>query len=242
MNMDELKTLLMDCAAEMGIALTDDAAARLLHYMDLLLEWNEKMNLTAITDPREVVLKHFADSLTALSVLPAGKTLRVADVGTGAGFPGLPLAIAAPAWEVTLMDALQKRVKFLEAVTDALGMEKVACLHLRAEDAGKSPAHREQYDAVVSRAVARLSVLAEYALPLVRVGGMFVALKGPAVGEEAEDARTAIRRLGGEITGVKDAAIPFTELRHTLVLVKKIRQTPTAFPRSAAQMAKGPIK
>jgi len=242
MKMDELKALLMDCAAEMGVALTDSAAAQFLQYKDLLLEWNEKMNLTAITDPREVVLKHFVDSLTALKVLDVDKPLRVADVGTGAGFPGLPLAIAAPLWEVTLMDALQKRVKFLSAVTEVLGLVKVPCLHIRAEDAGQSPEHREQYDAVVSRAVARLSVLAEYALPLIKVGGVFVALKGPHVEEEVSDARTAIQKLGGEFEKVKDAAIPFTELHHTLVIIKKKRHTPTGFPRNASQMAKSPIK
>jgi len=240
--MEELGKLMQDCAAEMGVALANDAVARLLQYKDLLLEWNQKMNLTAITDSREVVLKHFADSMTALEVLPADKPLRVADVGTGAGFPGLPLAIAAPSWEVTLMDALQKRVKFLSAVTESLGMEKVACLHLRAEDAGQSPAHRARYDAVVSRAVARLSVLAEYALPLIQVGGTFVALKGPSVGDEVEDAKVAIQKLGGEFVEVKNAAIPFTEWQHTLVIIKKVRQTPTVFPRTAAQMAKGPIK
>ena len=239
---DELETLLRDCAAEMRIALTGEMAARLLQYKDLLLEWNEKMNLTAITDPREVVLKHFADSLTALSVLDAGKALRVADVGTGAGFPGLPLAIAAPSWDVTLMDALQKRVSFLQAVRDALGMGTLNCLHLRAEDAGRSPAHREQYDAVVSRAVARLSVLAEYALPLVAVGGVFVALKGPAVDEELADAANAIQKLGGAAVEVVDVEIPFTELSHKLVVIQKKRQTPTGFPRNAAQMAKNPLK
>jgi len=234
--------LLRNCAAEMNIELTEGMTASFMQYMQMLLEWNEKINLTAITDPREIVLKHFADSLTALSELEAKAALRVADIGTGAGFPGLPLAIAAPAWEVSLMDSLQKRVKFLQHVTTALGIEKTSCLHTRAEDAGQASAHRERYDAVVSRAVARLAVLSEYALPLVKVGGTFLALKGPAAEEEVKEALPAIQKLGGELVEIKDAKIPFTELYHKLVIVRKKRHTPTGFPRNAAQMAKAPLK
>jgi len=244
--MNEFDTLLQDSVAAMdiGVTWTDTMAKQFAQYTRLLLEWNEKMNLTAITDERDIVLKHYADSLTALFVpeLDASRPLRVADIGTGAGFPGLPLQIAAPVWRVTLMDALQKRVKFLAHTTEALGLQTTECLHLRAEDAGKAAAHREQYDAVISRAVARLQVLAEYALPLVKVGGVFVALKGPAADEEIAEAATAIARLGGAAAEVRQVKIPFTDLQHKLVIIRKKRQTPTAFPRNAAQIAKTPIK
>jgi len=240
MMMDE--KLLLDCAAEIGAALTEEMAAQFAAYTRLLLEWNEKMNLTAITDPREIVLKHYADSLTALAVLDRNTPLRVADVGTGAGFPGLPLKIAAPQWDVTLMDALQKRVGFLQCVTEALRLDHVTCIHTRAEDAGRKPSHRGAYDAVVSRAVARLGVLAEYALPFVKIGGTFVALKGPSAEEEVKEAKAAIQRLGGELEAIREAVIPFTELKHTLVVVKKVRQTPTIYPRAAAQISKSAIK
>ena len=245
-NTMEWQTLLQESAAAMGVSLSAGMTAQFMQYMQLLLEWNEKMNLTAITDPREIVLKHFADSLTPLAVprlgLDVSAPLHVADIGTGAGFPGLPLQIAAPAWRVALMDALQKRVGFLAHVTATLGMANAECLHVRAEDAGCAEVHREQYDVVVSRAVARMQVLAEYALPLVAVGGKFIALKGPAADEEIEEAAIAIGRLGGVLAAVEDVAIPFTDLRHKLVVIQKERQTPATFPRKAAQMAKTPIK
>ena len=243
--MTEHNQLLQEAVAAMnpGVTLTDAQIEQFAQYTRLLLEWNEKMNLTAITDERDIVLKHYADSLTALSVpaLDPLKPLRIADIGTGAGFPGLPLQIAAPQWRVTLMDALQKRVKFLAHTTAELGLDTVECLHLRAEDAGKSPNHREQYDAVISRAVARLQVLAEYALPLVKQGGLFVALKGPAADEEIAAAETAIFRLGGAKAEIQQVTIPFTDLQHKLVIIKKTRPTPKAYPRNAAQITKAPL-
>lgn len=233
------KTLLRDCAAQMGIALEEAALDRFMRYLSLLLEWNEKMNLTAITEKRDVVLKHFADCLSLAPYVTAG--LRVIDVGTGAGFPGLPVKIACPQIDLTLLDSLQKRIGFLEEVTRELGLTGVSCVHARAEDGGQNPLYREQYDLCVSRAVANLAVLAEYCLPFVRVGGRLVALKGPDAATEVAQAAAALQKLGGRLVEIRDVEIPFTDLSHKLVIVEKIVPTPKAYPRKAGKITKNPL-
>lgn len=240
--MTEEKKLLKDCCAEMGIALSETQLEQFMTYLSLLLEWNEKMNLTAITEKRDVVLKHFADCLSLLPALQWQAGMQVIDVGTGAGFPGIPVKIACPDLEMTLLDSLQKRIGFLEEVVRQLELDGVHCIHSRAEDGGQSSDHREKYDLCVSRAVANLAVLAEYCLPFVKVGGRLAALKGPDAVAEVEQAQGALQKLGGKVIEIRDVAIPFTELSHKLVFIEKIAPTPKQYPRKAGKISKAPLK
>ena len=225
---------------KLDIHISDKQAEQFAAYERLLLEWNEKINLTAITEHEQIVIKHFADSLTPVLYRDlSGKSLI--DVGTGAGFPGLPLKIAVPSLKLTLLDSLNKRVSFLETVTSALSLEDVQCIHSRAEDSGKDAALREKFDFAVSRAVAPLNVLAEYDMPFVKVGGEFIALKGPAAYDEIKQAENAVKELGGEISDVKEVILPDTELKHKIIFVSKVRQTPNKYPRKSGKALKSPI-
>lgn len=239
--MSPLEELLFKSCGKIDVKLDEKQIGQFMAYKNLLLEWNEKMNLTAITDEREIMLKHFADCLMLCHETDAlgGKT--VIDVGTGAGFPGVPLKIARPELEVTLLDSLNKRITFLNEVVSGLGLEKVKCLHLRAEDGGADKNLREKFDLCVSRAVADLSVLSEYCLPFVKVGGYFISMKGPDVSEEIERAKKAVKLLGGSIENVKKTAIPGTDIVHSLVIIKKAKPTPPKYPRKAGKAKKEPI-
>lgn len=231
-----MKDLIKRGAEQLNIPLDESQIKQLIEYARLLVEWNEKMNLTAITDDEGIAVKHFLDSLTAINT---GKVQgRVIDVGTGAGFPGLVLKIAKPEIELTLLDSLMKRVNFLKTVGNELCLDGVEYVHSRAEDGGQNRAYRGQFDTVVSRAVANMATLSEWCLPFLKVGGHFLALKGPNADEELKDAKRAIAILGGEVEEVMDAQIPFTDLAHKIVIVKKVRQTPIKFPRKPAIAAK----
>lgn len=219
-----------------GITPTEEMCSRFAQYEKLLVEWNEKMNLTAITAHDEVMNKHFVDSISCQSLIPKGALL--ADVGTGAGFPGLPLKIVRPDIQVTLIDALAKRLTFLDAVTDALGLSGAETVHMRAEDAGHSDM-RETFDVATARAVANLPVLCEYCLPLVKKGGVFLALKGREGEEEAKKAEKAVKILGGEITEIR--AVSWQDMEHVVVAVRKVGQTPSKYPRKAGKPQKSPI-
>jgi 16S rRNA (guanine527-N7)-methyltransferase len=203
-----------------------------------LLEWNEKMNLTAIEEEREFIIKHFIDSLSILPYL--GDVRSLIDVGTGAGFPGIPLKIAQPSLEILLLDSLEKRVGFLKTVISELKLDGIRALHLRAEDAGKEPSHREKYDAAVARAVAALPVLLEYCLPMVKRGGIFIAMKGSSR-EEIEASNKALELLGGKIEEVKEFTLPCSEIKRSIIIVRKFRQTPTKYPRKAGKPSKQPL-
>jgi len=207
--------------------------------MNMLLDWRERFNLTAISDPQEVALKHFADSLSLVPYI--GGVQSAVDVGTGAGFPGLPLKIAVPELEITLLDAVNKRVGFLNAVIEALELTGIRAVHIRAEDAARTAEHREAYDLAVSRAVAALPVLAEYALPLVRPGGKFIAMKGPDVREEERSAQAAVLALGGGNSSVISVEIPRAGIVRSLIIISKLSHTAPRFPRKASQIAKRPI-
>lgn len=235
-----MKELLISSCDKLNIELTDCQAEQFLKYKDILKQWNEKMNLTAITDDRDIILKHFVDCLTILSERDL-KGKSVIDVGTGAGFPGLPVKIAQPEIKLTLLDSLNKRINFLEEVCSQLKLEEVVCIHSRAEDGGSNKEYREKYDCCVSRAVANLAVLCEYCMPFIKVGGEFIALKGPDAGNELIEAKKAIKVLGGEIIGIKNVDVPNTDLKHNIVFIKKIIQTPAKYPRKAGKISKSPI-
>ena len=209
-------------------------------YMHLLLEWNEKINLTAITEEDEIILKHFIDSLTISKYIEKEKT--IVDVGTGAGFPGIPLRIARKDLKVTLVDSLNKRILFLNEVIQKLGLKEIETLHYRAEEFGQNKKYRESFDVATSRAVANLSTLVEYLLPLVKVGGICVCMKGSEIKEELENSKKAIEILGGEIQEVEEFYLPGTDIKRSIVIVKKISSTPKKYPRKPGTPAKEPIK
>lgn len=211
-------------------------------YYKLLIDWNEKINLTAITDEREAAFKHFIDSVSALDCGLFKEGAKIIDVGTGAGFPGLPLKIYRSDLNVTLMDSLNKRINFLNEVTDVLGLDGIETIHARAEELGRNKKHREKYDICVSRAVANLASLTELCMPFVKVGGYFISLKGPKAKEEVEDAKKAIELLGGEFVEIKNYAIDETDLDHNLVIIKKIKPCDKRFPRNAPKPIKEPLK
>lgn len=237
------KDLLKSAAETVGVEVDAALAQRLDIYAGLLVEWNEKMNLTAIVDPTDIVIKHFADSLAAAPLLPDG-AFSLIDVGTGAGFPGVPLAMFRPDCELTLLDSLNKRLVFLEEVCKAVGI-KATFLHLRAEDGGKKTEFREQYDVATARAVGALPLLCEYCLPYVKVGGRFLALKGPTGEEESEKSRRAMAQLGGKVKEVRKFLLPADSKgeagERQIFFIDKCSPTPPKFPRSAAKIAKNPL-
>ncbi len=210
-------------------------------FKEELLYWNERINLTTITDDREIAIKHILDSLSPLQKKDCLRKGRVMDIGTGAGFPGIPLKIMMPALEITLMDSLKKRLTFLDGVIERLGLQDIRTLHGRAEDYGNDPEHRETYDYAVSRAVARMPVLLEYALPFVKVGGYFICQKGPGITEELETSNKALEILGGEISSIQEVELPFVERGHHVVTVKKTKKTPKKYPRQAGKPSKAPL-
>ena len=237
----EFRDEVQKAAAEFGTPLDDNRTNQLVLYYSLLLEWNNKMNLTAITDPKEVAVKHIVDSLSAFDGSLFRDGVRAVDVGTGAGFPGLVLKIYFPSMELVLLDSLQKRVKFLETVVSELGLKGVSCVHGRAEEAGRQKEYREQFDLAFSRAVARLSVLAEYTLPFVRVGGSLLALKGAKYAEEMEEAGTAAKILGGSVPTSKTVKLPGLDDGRAIVRIDKIKPTSKAYPRKSGTPEKKPL-
>ncbi len=224
---------------EKGIGVDETALLRLEKYTDMLVEWNEKINLTAITDPEGIVIKHFLDCALLLDKVKLPQGAKVVDVGTGAGFPGMVLKILRPDIDLTLIDGLNKRLVFLNEVAETLALE-VKTVHLRAEEAGKNQTYREQFDLVTARAVAELRTLYEYCLPLCRVGGVFCAMKGPSAAEELKSAVKASKILGGGKAEIKTETLTGEEVR-TFVITKKISQTPPKYPRASAKISKQPL-
>ncbi|MEA4815273.1 MAG: 16S rRNA (guanine(527)-N(7))-methyltransferase RsmG [Lachnospiraceae bacterium] len=221
---------LVSSAQKIGVSLDDKKAADFISYMELLLSWNEKINLTAITDEHDIIIKHFADSLSALSIIGENSNASVVDVGCGAGFPSIPLKIANPSLGLCLMDSLNKRLLFLDELIKALNLSNIELVHARAEDAGQNEKFRERFDIALSRAVASLYKLSEYCLPLVKTGGLFIAYKSKEPEEEIKEAREHIKELGGEIVEIKKVKIS-DDITHSLIITKKVRQTPSRFPR-----------
>lgn len=210
-------------------------------YKDLLKEWNERINLTAITEDEEIITKHFIDSVKAMEFQPLKKAKSIIDVGTGAGFPGIPLKIIREDMELTLLDSLNKRINFLKEVGKVLDLKNVKYIHSRAEDGGNNKELRENYDIAISRAVANLTLLSELCLPYVKVGGYFIALKGPSVDEEIDGAQYAINLLGGKFIEKVEIFVEGTELKHNLIIIEKTSNTPANFPRHSSTIKK-PLK
>ncbi len=223
-----------------NIKLDDKQCEKFYFYMNLLLEWNEKINLTAITEPQDIINKHFIDSLTIKSYIE--KDSKIIDVGTGAGFPAIPLKIAEEGYDITLLDALNKRLNFLNDVKEKVNFNNIQTVHARAEEAGRDSKYREKFDIATSRAVASLNILVEYLLPLVKVGGKCICMKGNNAKTEIEDARKAIEVLGGEIEKIEEIYLPNTDIQRTIIIIKKIKSTPTKYPRKAGTPSKEPIK
>ena len=221
-----------------ALSLPTDAAAPLMAFSAQLLETNKVMNLTAITEPEDVARLHLLDCAALLNITDfRGK--RVVDVGTGAGFPGMPLRILEPDFDLTLLDSLGKRIAFLQRVCDEMGLQRVTCIHARAEEFAAK--HREQYDIATSRAVAALNVLCELTLPLVKVGGRFLAMKAVDSDDEIRTAKSAIAQLGGKVEDIRDYTIPGTDITHRVVVIGKVKPTPDAFPRAFAKIKKAPL-
>ena len=221
-----------------ALSLPTDAAVPLMAFSARLLETNKVMNLTAITEPEDVARLHLLDCAALLNITDfRGK--RVVDVGTGAGFPGMPLRILEPDFDLTLLDSLGKRIAFLQRVCDEMGLQRVTCIHARAEEFAAK--HREQYDIATSRAVAALNVLCELTLPLVKVGGRFLAMKAVDSDEEIRAAKSAVAQLGGKVEDISDYTIPGTDITHRVVVIGKVKPTPAAFPRAFAKIKKAPL-
>lgn len=233
-------TILVKGAETIGIVLSKKQQQQFEVYYDYLIEQNKVMNLTAITEYEEVLCKHFLDSLfLAKEIGLEGK--RVLDLGTGAGFPGIPLKIAFPETEFVLMDSLNKRILFLKQVMERLGLEKITAVHARAEEAGRKPEYREQFDCCVSRAVARLSSLSEFCIPFVKPGGWFISYKAGDCEEECAEAKNAIRLLGGTLKKAEEACLPGTDITRTFVMIQKEKATPEKYPRGQGKPLKQPL-
>ncbi len=226
--------------SKIGVSLDDTSIKRFNTYMRLVIEWNEKINLTAITDPEEFIVKHLYDSLTLLSAVQIENKSKIIDVGTGAGFPGIPLLIARPDIQLTLLDSLNKRVRFLkDYVLPEIGL-CAEVIHGRAEDISKTSQYREKYDFAVSRAVANLSSLSEYCIPFVRVNGLFISMKGPNIQDELDNAGNAVNTLGGKVKKVKNLVLPDESTRN-IVVIEKISKTPEKYPRRGVKISKNPL-
>ena len=228
-------------AKEYGLELTSDQISAFNRYYELLIEWNEKINLTAITEPREVAIKHIVDSLSCYQKELFTGQVSLIDVGTGAGFPGLPLKIFYPELKLTLLDSLNKRVKFLQLVVDELGLKDVEVIHARSEEAARNKKYREKFDLATARAVARLPIICEYCLPFVKQGGTFIALKGRQYEEEIQEAQKAFSVLGGKLVKSMPVKLPELEDKRAVVYIKKEKATPKVYPRKAGTPERNPI-
>lgn len=239
MEIKEFEQEIFNLAEKIGIQLKSKEIELFCSYMKNLLEWNTKINLTAITEQKEIILKHFIDSLTIHSYIEEKNTIM--DVGTGAGFPGIPIKIIKKDCNITLLDSLNKRIMFLRDSIDKLGLEHIEAVHARAEEVGREVKYREKYDIVVSRAVAPLNILVEYLIPFVKVGGKVICMKGPKIEEELKQAQKAINQLGGTIDKIDNLRLPDTEIERNIILIKKWKNTPKEYPRKAGIPSKNPI-
>lgn len=238
---NKIELYFQELLAPHGLKLDEAQLRQFDTYFRILVEWNEKMNLTGITEREQVYVKHFYDSLSVAFFLPMDNVRRLADIGSGAGFPGIPLAIAFPGLQLTIVDSLQKRIHFLQHLTNELGLTGVSCIHGRAEDVARMKEHRDQYDIVTARAVARLAVLNEFCLPFVRKGGTFVAMKGSSGEEELQEAGYSLLQLKGKLVRSERFTLPVEDAGRQLFFIEKIAATPPKYPRKAGLPLKEPL-
>lgn len=227
--------------SELGLSAEKEQVRKFEEYMTEILEWNKKVNLTRITERDEFIVKHFLDSLVCVRYDEYRAAKRIIDIGTGAGFPGVPLAIASPEKEFVLMDSLNKRLRIIDELCTDIKIGNVSTVHARAEELARNKQHREKYDLCVSRAVANMAVLAEYCMPFIKVGGCLMAYKGPEAYDEAEKAENALKLLGGEISEIRDAKLEKYDISHKIIVIKKIKSTVPKYPRKAGIPAKEPL-
>lgn len=219
--------------------ITEEQQNQFYNYMNMLIEWNNKINLTAITEPDQIILKHFIDSITILKEIDDKS--KIIDVGTGGGFPGIPLKIMNNSLEIVLLDSLNKRINFLNEVIQKLKLKNINSIHFRVEEAGQNIKYREKFDVATSRAVASLNILVEYMLPLIKVGGICICMKGSEIEEEIENSKKAIDILGGKIEKIESFTLANTDIKRNIVIIKKIKETPNRYPRKAGTPSKEPI-
>ena len=234
-------SILERAVAGFDFVLTDTQKQSFLTYYQLLIEWNSFMNLTAITDFEEVCMKHFADSLSLCQAIDCTKPMKVIDIGTGAGFPGIPITIYRDDINVTLVDSLNKRINFLNIVIEELKLEKIKAIHSRAEEFGKNVKYREKFDVSTSRAVANLATLSEYLIPLIKQQGKSICMKGSEIEEELNNSKKAIKVLGGKILKVDEFTLPNSDIKRNIIVIKKVENTPAKYPRKPGIPAKEPI-
>ena len=242
---DEGLKLFSQGLEELGIDLSNDQIKQFVKFYEMLVEKNKVMNLTGITEFEEVIVKHFIDSLALVKVINKDKLaddISIIDIGTGAGFPGIPLKIAFPEIKITLLDSLNKRINFLKEVSEELGFENIEFIHGRSEDFGRNPQYREKFDICVSRAVANLATLSEFCVPFVKVGGSFISYKAGDCGEEVKESMKAVEKMGGKIINQLEYMVPTSDLNRVLLFIEKEKATPKSFPRKAGTPAKEPIK
>ena len=236
------ENLLVKGLSELGLTITEEQIEKFDKYYEMLIETNKVMNLTSITEYDEVIIKHFIDSLLVVNIFDISKSKKMIDVGTGAGFPGIPIKIMFPHLQITLLDSLNKRINFLQEVSKQVGIDNIEFIHGRAEDFGKLEEYREKYDIATARAVAGLPILMEFCVPFVKVGGYFVCLKGPNANLELEESKAAMDVLGVEFIEKINIELPESDLNHNILVFKKVKNTPDKYPRKAGKPAKSPIK
>ena len=239
MDIKEFSDLMIDYGKEINIVFTEEQLQKFYQYMILLIEWNEKINLTAIVEPKEIILKHFIDSLTIIKYIEPNKS--VIDIGTGAGFPGIPVKIMREDLDITLLDSLNKRIHFLNEVIQKLELKNITAVHARIEEFAKNKQYREAFDVATSRAVANLTTLSEYMLPMVDLKGMAICMKGSEISEEISKSKNSIKLLGGKIDKIEEFTLPKSDNRRNLILIKKERQTPGKYPRKPGIPSKEPL-
>lgn len=239
MELNEFCKEIEEKSSKIDINLDNEICNKLYNYMNLLLEWNEKINLTAITDEKEIILKHFIDSFTINKFINSGDIML--DIGTGAGFPGLPIKIIRPEVDVFLMDSLNKRINFLNEVIELLQLKNIEAFHSRAEEMAKNNKFREKFDVVTSRAVAKLNILLEYMLPYTKIDGKCLCMKGPNIEEEIKEAEKALKILGGEIEKIEKIILPDSNIERNIIIIRKKSATPLKYPRKAGMPTKEPL-
>lgn len=239
MDFEEFEKIMNEKMTKIGIEASESKISKFYSYMINLIEWNKKINLTAITEESEIIDKHFIDSLTASKYIEDGNT--VIDIGTGAGFPGIPLKIERENVEIELLDSLNKRINFLNDVIEKLNLKNIKSTHGRAEDEAMKKEKREQYDVAVSRAVASLPVLLEYLLPFVKIGGICICMKGSNIEEELNNSKKALEELGGKIEKIDNFKLLDSDVTRNIIIIRKIKQTPSKYPRKAGTAVKSPV-